>query len=215
MQSHGWNWGGAGGSLTVSPTISSRLGPVTASYSVTVRQYNEYAVANYACNSCNYGCEPCYYDYDQTCCTYASNCNECGQYVSGYSYYRDGGSPTTMSASKQLLLLPSGASIYTQPSSSYTAASTTSVTVTFRLNPVLTVVSGYTGFSAEFVVVNEQGAICVRLQLANARLHAVFMKVGTHAFNALLYRFEHHQRRWWVWDIQWRQRRSFANSQHN
>jgi hypothetical protein len=215
----------------VSPTISSRLGPVTASYSVTVRQYNEYAVANYVCNTCQYGCYPCDYYYDwyscgedtcygyiphQTCgCVTACNTANCGQTLTGYSYYRDGGSPTTMSASKQLLLLPSGASIYTQPSSSYTAASTTSVSVTFRLNPVLTVVSGYTGFSAEFVVANEQGAICVRLQRAKARLHVVFLKVCTHAFNALLYRFEHHQRRWWVWVIQWRQRRSFANSQHN
>ena len=85
-----------------------------------------------------------------------------------------------MSASKQLLLMPSGASIYSQPSASYTAASTTGVTVTFRLNPALTVVSGYTGFTAEFVAVHEQGATnfavfaCLKRETAGLRSSCTF-----------------------------------------
>ncbi len=65
-------------------------------------------------------------------------------------------SPTTLSASATLLLLPTGLSVHSQPAASYTAASTTNVAVTLQLLPALAVTSGHP-FAIAMASVSESG----------------------------------------------------------
>jgi hypothetical protein len=65
-------------------------------------------------------------------------------------------SPTTLSASATLLLLPTGLSVHSQPAASYTAASTTNVAVTLQLLPAVAVISGHP-FSVAMASVSESG----------------------------------------------------------
>jgi hypothetical protein len=70
-------------------------------------------------------------------------------------------STSSMSVSASILLLPTGVSVLTQPSSAYTAASTTAVTVTLRLSPAVILTDGHP-FAAEMVAVMESGVFAKR-----------------------------------------------------
>lgn len=121
--SHSWS----SGVLAVSATVSSRLGPVSVTYTVVVKQYEE-----------------------QTIDAGTDNPYQARVEVS----------TSSMSVSAAILVLPTGVSVLTQPSSAYTAASTTAVAVTLRLSPAVPLTGGHP-FSAEMVAVSESGA-CAR-----------------------------------------------------
>jgi hypothetical protein len=125
--SHSWG-GSASPVLTISATLTDRLGPVSVSYQVVVRRYQE--------------------EVGTTCCD--------GDGLE-YNYnYQSHQGDTSMSDSKNVLLLPTGLSVHTAPSSSYTAASTTNVAVTLQLSPAYTVTTGHP-FTAEMTAVSKAG----------------------------------------------------------
>ena len=135
--SSSWTWGGSGNPvLTVTQTVSNRLGPVSVSYTVVVRRWQEQTLTRQV----NYLDE----NNDEQCCI--SEDYQDRVYVG----------ETPMSASASLLLLPTGVSVLTQPSSAYTAATTTSVSVTLQLAPAVPVTNGHP-FTAEMTSASESG----------------------------------------------------------
>ena len=86
-------------------------------------------------------------------------------------------SPTTLSASATLLLLPTGLSVHSQPAASYTAASTTNVAVTLQLLPAVAVISGHP-FSVAMASVSESGvplpAKCIAIILCLLKTNFLF-----------------------------------------
>ena len=138
--SHTWS-GSASRSLTVSATVSNRLGPVSVTYQVIVQRYQEE----------NLLCHVYYYYNDEW--------NYQGYFRDPYCgcCERVNQGTTTMSASATLLLLPTGVTVYAQPASSYTAATTTTVSVTLQLAPAVEVTSGHP-FTAEMTSVSKSGA---------------------------------------------------------
>lgn len=151
-------WGGSEGrALTVTQTVSNRLGPVSLSYAVVVRRYQEQTLqrqvnynAHYECHYTDgdgngqYGRHPDCGCCESVCCT-----------TENYQGRVDIGT-TSMTASASLLLLPTGVSVLTQPTSTYTAATTTAVSVTLQLAPAVTVISGHP-FTAEMSSASESG----------------------------------------------------------
>jgi hypothetical protein len=153
--SHTWS----GSTLTVSATVSNRLGPVSVTYVVVVRRYQEQTLQRQVNYNVYHECHV--YDYwgdyqgyyrdpycdccDSVCCT-----------TENYQARVDVGT-TSMSASASLLLLPTGVTVYAQPASSYTAATTTTVSVTLQLAPAVEVTSGHP-FTAEMTSVSKSGA---------------------------------------------------------
>lgn len=146
--------------LTVSATVSNRLGPVSVTYVVVVRRYAEETLqrqVNYAaCHLCHV------YDQWDNYLGYYRDCGYCGCCDSvcctteNYQARVDKGT-TQMSASATLLLLPTGVTVYAQPASSYTAATTTTVSVTLQLAPAVEVTTGHP-FTAEMTSVSKSGA---------------------------------------------------------
>ena len=155
------SWSGSGSRvLSVSATISNRLGPVTVTYSVTVHQYVETQLSQQVNYQDYYYCHYTYDEYDNPVYGRHPNCGCCETLCCTTQYYqaRVHSSSSPLSASASLLLLPTGVTVHSQPASSYTAASTTNVVVTLRLAPALTVTSGHP-FTAEMTSVSESGAM--------------------------------------------------------
>ncbi len=154
-------WGGSSSrALTVTQTVSNRLGPVSLSYVVVVRRYQEQTLQRQVNYLTNYECDidgvvarhaDCPYG-ESVCCT-----------TENYQDRVDLGT-TSMSASASLLLLPTGVSVLTQPASSYTAATTTAVSVTLQLAPAVTVTSGH-AFTAEMTSASESGVAPCEMRL--------------------------------------------------
>jgi hypothetical protein len=163
--SSSFTWSGSSSrTLTASATVSNRLGPVSVTYTVVVRQYEEQTLSRQASNQVNNYCHYSwdYSDPDRTPYPYPiygrhPNCGCCETiyYTENYQARVDLGT-TSMSATANLLLLPTGVTVYTQPASSVTAASTTNIAVTLQLSPAVTVTNGHP-FSAEKSSVSESG----------------------------------------------------------
>jgi len=154
--SSSFSWSGS--ALTVSPTVSGRLGPLSVTYTVVVRQHQEQTLSRQVNYQVNYDCCDC---YDENGCCGSSRRPECGccdTLCCQTEYYQarvDLGT-TSFTASATLLLLPTGVTVQTQPSSAYTAATTTNVAVTLQLQPAVTLTSGHP-FTAEMTSVSESG----------------------------------------------------------
>ncbi len=130
-----YSWSGSSSrTLTVSVTVSNRLGPVSVTYAVVVRQYQEQTLSQQAS----------YQDNGETI------------YYTEYYQARVDMGTTSMSATATLLLLPTGVTVHTQPASSVTAASTTNIAVTLQLTPAVAVTNGHP-FTAEKTSVSESG----------------------------------------------------------
>jgi hypothetical protein len=155
--SSSYSWSGSSSrTLTVSATVSNRLGPVSVTYAVVVRQYEERTLSQQASYQDYYYC---HYTYSNGEPVYgrvsACGCCETIYYTQYYQSRVDLGT-TSMSATANLLLLPTGVTVYTQPASSVTAASTTNIAVTLQLSPAVTVTNGHP-FTAEKTSVSESG----------------------------------------------------------
>ncbi len=158
MASSSFTWsGGISKVLTVSATVSNRLGPVSVTYTVAVQRYEEQQQSRQVPYSCDYACE--FWNGEEY--VYQRNAYHCGCCDTCYSteYYmaRVPQGVTSMSVAHTLLLLPTGVTVYAQPASTYTSASTTNVAVTLQLVPAVTVTSGHL-FSAEKTSVSESGS---------------------------------------------------------
>jgi hypothetical protein len=160
------SWSGSSSRvLSISATISNRLGPVTVTYTVVVYQYQETTLSQQVNYQDYYYC---HYSYDEDWNPIYGrhpNCGCCETLCCTTQYYqaRVHSATSSMSASASLLLLPTGVTVHSQPASSYTAASTTNVVVTLQLAPAVTVTSGHP-FTAEMTSVSESGAL-LRLNL--------------------------------------------------
>ena len=129
--SHSWG-GSASGTLSVSATVSNRLGPVTMTYTVVVSTYEEQTLSRQVQVGEDYETE----------------------------YYQDRvhTGDVAMSASVAMLLLPTSVTVQSQPSSSYVAATTTNIEVTLELQPAVQLTSGHS-FAAAVDDVTESGAV--------------------------------------------------------
>jgi hypothetical protein len=157
--SSSYSWSGSSTKvLTGSATVSNRLGPVTVTYTVNVNRYEEETLSQQNSYTCHYECYDCVEDgcyvARHSSCAYGDTC-----YYTSYYQDRVFKGTTSMSVSHTLLLLPTGFTVYSQPASTYTAASTTNVAVTLQLLPAVVVVSGHP-FSVAMASVSESGVLC-------------------------------------------------------
>jgi hypothetical protein len=157
--SYSWS-GGDSKVLSISATISNRLGPVTVTYAVVVERYQETTLSQQVNYQANYYCHYGYDEYWNELYGRHPNCGCCETLCCTTQYYqaRVHSGTSSMSASASMLLLPTGVTVHSQPASSYTAASTTNVVVTLQLAPAFTVTSGHP-FTAEMTSVSESGAM--------------------------------------------------------
>lgn len=178
--SSSWSWSGSGSrTLTVSATVSNRLGPVSVTYAVVVRQHQEQTLSrqvNYQdYRYCHYSwdySDPYNEPYPRPVYGRVSQCGCCDTLCCVTEYYQgrvDMGT-TSMSATANLLLLPTGVTVHTQPSSSVTAASTTNIAVTLQLVPAVTVTNGHP-FTAEKTSVSESGTAARRRTALSLEVH--------------------------------------------
>jgi hypothetical protein len=124
-------------------------------YSVAVESFQEQTLSRQVNYQARQVCWDDYYgEYGRW-----EHCDCCDTLCCQTEYYQDrvATGTTSMSASASMLLLPTAVSVLSQPSSSYTAASTTSISVTLQLTPAVQITNGHP-FSAQMTAVHESGS---------------------------------------------------------